>query len=74
MFQVSRIPAARLLGAAALSFASLASLSAAHPAAAVGTDAGAGAIAGVPHGDHLTVTVRNAGPAADGTFALYCHP
>ncbi|MGW3860110.1 SSI family serine proteinase inhibitor [Streptomyces sp. NPDC005047] len=70
MFQVSRISAARLLGAAALSFASLASLSAAHPAAAVGADAGAG----VPHGDHLTVTVRNAGPAADGTFELYCHP
>ncbi|MET8901143.1 SSI family serine proteinase inhibitor [Streptomyces sp. NPDC004538] len=76
MFQVSRIPAARLLGAAALSFASLASLSAAHPAAAVGTDAGAGARVGtgVPHGDHLTVTVRNAGPAADGAFELYCHP
>jgi hypothetical protein len=27
-----------------------------------------------PSGDHLTVTVRNAGDAADGTFELYCHP
>ncbi|MFJ9739338.1 SSI family serine proteinase inhibitor [Streptomyces sp. NPDC101166] len=25
-------------------------------------------------GDHLTVTVRDAGAAADGTFELYCHP
>ncbi|MFB7654118.1 MULTISPECIES: SSI family serine proteinase inhibitor [unclassified Streptomyces] len=72
MFQVTRLPAARLLGAAALSVATLASLSAAHPAAAA--DTGAGADAGVPAGDHLTVTVRDAGPAADGTFQLYCHP
>ncbi len=25
-------------------------------------------------GDHLTVTVRNAGGGKDGTFELYCHP
>lgn len=25
-------------------------------------------------GDHLTVTVRHAGGAADGTHELYCHP
>ncbi|MGV9449674.1 SSI family serine proteinase inhibitor [Streptomyces sp. NPDC003635] len=25
-------------------------------------------------GDHLTVTVRNAGGGADGTYELYCHP
>ncbi|WP_420311226.1 SSI family serine proteinase inhibitor [Streptomyces sp. YS-B37] len=25
-------------------------------------------------GDHLTVTVRNTGTAADGTHDLYCHP
>ncbi|MEU6481235.1 SSI family serine proteinase inhibitor [Streptomyces sp. NPDC047017] len=25
-------------------------------------------------GDHLTVTVRHAGPGNDGTFELYCHP
>lgn len=25
-------------------------------------------------GDHLTVTVRNAGDGRDGTFELYCHP
>ncbi|MEW2450349.1 SSI family serine proteinase inhibitor [Streptomyces parvulus] len=74
MFQVSRIPAARLLGAVALSVASLASLSAAHPAAATsaGADAGAGAV--VPAGDHLTVTVRDAGVGAGGTFELYCNP
>ncbi|WP_432080106.1 SSI family serine proteinase inhibitor [Streptomyces sp. WAC 04229] len=74
MFQVTRIPAARLLGAAALSVATLASLSAAHPAAAAGTGASAGAGSGVPAGDHLTVTVRDAGPAADGTFELHCNP
>ncbi|MFB7086174.1 SSI family serine proteinase inhibitor [Streptomyces sp. NPDC056296] len=67
MFQVTRLPAAaRLLGAAALSVAFLASLSAAHPAAAAGTEA--------PSVDHLTVTVRDAGAGADGTYELYCHP
>ncbi|MGW2518679.1 SSI family serine proteinase inhibitor [Streptomyces sp. NPDC001617] len=25
-------------------------------------------------GDHLTVTVRHAGPGRDGTYQLYCHP
>ncbi|MFH0521781.1 SSI family serine proteinase inhibitor [Streptomyces sp. M41] len=25
-------------------------------------------------GDHLTITVRNAGHSADGTYELYCHP
>lgn len=25
-------------------------------------------------GDHLTVTVRDAGDGADGTYELYCHP
>ncbi|WP_141359951.1 SSI family serine proteinase inhibitor [Streptomyces sp. 6-11-2] len=25
-------------------------------------------------GDHLTVTVRHAGPGRDGTYRLYCHP
>ncbi|MET7405051.1 SSI family serine proteinase inhibitor [Streptomyces parvulus] len=71
MFQVSRTPAARLLGAAAVSLASLASLSAAHPAAAAGAVASTGS---VPAGDHLTVTVRDAGAGADGTFELYCNP
>ncbi|MGZ3116469.1 SSI family serine proteinase inhibitor [Streptomyces sp. H62] len=66
MLQVTRTPAARLLGAAALSLASLASLSAAHPAAAHGP--------GAPDGDHLTVTVRDAGPGADGTYELHCGP
>ncbi|MFE9020153.1 SSI family serine proteinase inhibitor [Streptomyces sp. NPDC007808] len=29
-----------------------------------------------PHrsGDHLTITVRDAGDGADGTYELYCHP
>ncbi|MCC9155951.1 subtilase-type protease inhibitor [Streptomyces parvulus] len=71
MFQVSRTPAARLLGAAAVSLASLASLSAAHPATATGAGASTGS---VPAGDHLTVTVRDAGAGADGTFELYCNP
>ncbi|AKZ56716.1 putative secreted protein [Streptomyces ambofaciens ATCC 23877] len=66
MLQVTRTPAARLLGAAALSVVSLASLSAAHPAAAHGF--------GAPDGDHLTVTVRDAGPGADGTYELHCDP
>ncbi|MCF2437346.1 hypothetical protein LV779_38350 [Streptomyces thinghirensis] len=61
MFQVTRLPAAaRLLGAAALSVASLASLSAAHPVAAATGEA--------PSVDHLTVTVRDAGAGADGTY------
>lgn len=68
MFQVTRTPAARLLGAAALSAAALASVCAA-PSAAV---AGAGPAA--PEGDHLTVTVRDAGAGMDGTYELYCHP
>lgn len=65
MSKVTRFPAARLLGAAALSvatLATLAALSAAHPAAAAA------------EGDHLTVTVRDAGPEADGTYELYCNP
>ncbi|MDT0609807.1 SSI family serine proteinase inhibitor [Streptomyces lancefieldiae] len=63
MSKINRLPgAARLLGAAALSLAALAPLSAAHPAAAV------------PDGDHLTVTVRDAGADADGTYELYCNP
>ncbi|MFJ8805219.1 SSI family serine proteinase inhibitor [Streptomyces sp. NPDC102490] len=66
MFQVTRTPAARLLGAAALSAAALASVCAAHPAAA--------AAPGAPDGDHLTVTVRDAGAGVDGTYELYCHP
>ncbi|MFE2436583.1 SSI family serine proteinase inhibitor [Streptomyces sp. NPDC059409] len=68
MFQVSRTPAARLLGAAALSAAALASVCAAHPAAAVVPGPGA------PDGGHLTITVRDAGPGFDGTYELSCHP
>ncbi|MDG9727380.1 MULTISPECIES: SSI family serine proteinase inhibitor [unclassified Streptomyces] len=70
MFQVSRFPAAaRLLGAAALSvvtLASLAPLATAHPATAAGGEARGT--------DHLTITVRDAGAGADGTYELYCHP
>ncbi|MFC8869929.1 SSI family serine proteinase inhibitor [Streptomyces sp. NPDC057148] len=78
MSQVTRVPAARLLGAAALSVASLAAL-AVHPAAAAGpySPAPAPATAAGPDGratDHLTVTVRDAGPDADGTYELSCGP
>src|SRR5690242_12786869 len=66
MFQVTRTPAARLLGAAALSAAALASVCAVPSAAAAGP--------GAPDGDHLTVTVRDAGQGMDGTYELYCHP
>ncbi|MEU9645099.1 SSI family serine proteinase inhibitor [Streptomyces sp. NPDC048188] len=68
MYRISRTPAARLLGAAALSAAALASVCAAHPAAA------SAAGPGTAEGDHLTVTVRDAGPGFDGTYELYCHP
>ncbi|WP_053913069.1 SSI family serine proteinase inhibitor [Streptomyces sp. SCSIO 75703] len=27
-----------------------------------------------PAGDHLTITVRDAGPGADGSYELYCRP
>ncbi|MFF4473917.1 SSI family serine proteinase inhibitor [Streptomyces sp. NPDC001599] len=66
MFQVTRNPAARLLGAAALSAAALASVCAAPSAAVAGPRA--------PEGDHLTVTVRDAGAGLDGTYELSCHP
>jgi hypothetical protein len=66
MFQVTRTPAGRLLGAAALSAAVLAAVLTAHPASA--------ADPGDRDGDHLTVTVRDAGADADGTYELYCHP
>lgn len=72
MFQINRAPAARLLGAAALSVAVLAALSAAHPAAAAGPGAPAGDH--LPHLTHLTVTVLDAGAEADGTYELTCHP
>jgi hypothetical protein len=79
-------PAARLLGAAALSFASLATLAAvpaaAHTGAGAHADIGPGAGPLMPPpvrdedraGDYLTITVRNAGAGADGTYELYCHP
>ncbi|MFE0812403.1 SSI family serine proteinase inhibitor [Streptomyces sp. NPDC058794] len=74
MLQVTRVPAARLLGAAALSVASLAALSA-HPAAAAGPHAPATAAGpDVRATDRLTVTVRDAGPDADGTYELSCGP
>ncbi|MET7270795.1 SSI family serine proteinase inhibitor [Streptomyces flaveolus] len=83
MLLISR-PAARLLGAATASVATLVSLTAV-PAAAhadTGSRAGTGTGALMPPpvrdedraGDHLTVTVRDAGPGADGTYELYCHP
>ncbi len=76
MSHLTRTPAARLLGAAALSLTGLVgTLCAAGPATA-DADVPIGAPIGVPAptGDHLTVTVRDAGPGADGTYELYCHP
>ncbi|QWB28332.1 hypothetical protein KJK29_19340 [Streptomyces koelreuteriae] len=62
----------RLVLGAAASFAALGSLAAVSPAAYAQA-------AGLGDGkskerDHLTVTVRNAGGGADGTFQLYCGP
>ncbi|MFJ8541750.1 SSI family serine proteinase inhibitor [Streptomyces sp. NPDC093586] len=81
---LTRFDAARLLGAAAVSVATLVSL-AAVPAAAytdTGPRAGTGTGTLMPPpardedrtGDHLTITVRDAGAGADGTYELYCHP
>ncbi|MFB8244825.1 SSI family serine proteinase inhibitor [Streptomyces sp. NPDC055952] len=68
----------RLLLGAAASAAGVGSLAALSPAAY----AGAAATDPVPRQwiddlrdrDHLTVTVRNAGEEADGTYELYCGP
>ncbi|WP_435849413.1 SSI family serine proteinase inhibitor [Streptomyces tibetensis] len=68
----------RLLVGAAASVAVAGSLTAAPPAAyaqAEGTGLLSPARPGAgPDRDHLTVTVRNAGGGADGTFELYCNP
>ncbi|CAL9510784.1 hypothetical protein SUDANB15_03620 [Streptomyces sp. enrichment culture] len=56
----------RILTGAALSVAALASLTAAPPASYAQEPA--------PAGDHLTVTVRDAGGGADGTYELRCRP
>ena len=79
MFQVSRAPAARLLGAAVLSVATLASLGAANASAAAYAGPGPSGPAsehrtGRVAADRLTVTVQNAGADADGTYELRCHP
>ncbi|MET8568066.1 SSI family serine proteinase inhibitor [Streptomyces sp. NPDC004783] len=84
MLLITRTSAARLLGAAAVSVATLASLTAvpatAHAGAGPRAQAGTGSLLPPPVRDddravdHLTVTVRHAGPDADGTYELYCHP
>ncbi|MFF7310651.1 SSI family serine proteinase inhibitor [Streptomyces sp. NPDC008137] len=61
----------RLALGAAASVAALGSLAAVSPAAYA--QAGPGGGKGKER-DHLTVTVRNAGGGADGTFELYCGP
>ncbi|MEU6100116.1 SSI family serine proteinase inhibitor [Streptomyces flaveolus] len=84
MLLITRLDAARLLGAAAASVATLLSLAAVPAAAQADTGSRAGTDTGAlmpppvrdedRAGDHLTVTVRDAGPGADGTYELYCHP
>nr|WP_190199336.1 SSI family serine proteinase inhibitor [Streptomyces djakartensis] len=74
----------RLVVGAAASVAAVGSLTAVPPVAhaqAGQAAAGLGASHGKGQGkskgqerDHLTVTVRNAGGGADGTFELYCGP
>ncbi|MEU6684210.1 SSI family serine proteinase inhibitor [Streptomyces sp. NPDC046832] len=69
----------RLLLGAAASVAAAGSLTAAPPAAyaqadATGLPSPAARPGNGPDRDHLTVTVRNAGGGADGTFKLYCGP
>ena len=68
----------RLLVGAAASVAAAGSLTAAPPAAYAqsgGSDLLSPVLPGDgPDRDHLTVTVRNAGAGADGTFELYCGP
>ncbi|GAA2256580.1 SSI family serine proteinase inhibitor [Streptomyces indiaensis] len=69
----------RLLLGAAASVAVAGSLTAAPPAAyaqadATGLPSPAARPGNGPDRDHLTVTVRNAGGGADGTFKLYCDP
>ncbi|WP_077801320.1 SSI family serine proteinase inhibitor [Streptomyces sp. JHA26] len=81
---ITRLVAARLLGAAAVSVAVLVPLvagpAAAHADPVPRAGAGAGALMPPPvraedrAGDHLTVTVRDAGAGADGTYELHCHP
>ncbi|MFF5106238.1 SSI family serine proteinase inhibitor [Streptomyces sp. NPDC000134] len=72
----------RLLGAAAVCAAALSSLSVMPPATAAAAPV-AGPVAGTAapppvrdedRVDRLTVTVRDAGKAADGTYELYCRP
>ncbi|MEU3662723.1 SSI family serine proteinase inhibitor [Streptomyces sp. NPDC032940] len=85
MLLITRNATARLLGVAAASVATLVSLATVSTAAHADTGgprAGRTTGALVPPpvrdedraGDHLTVTVRDAGPGADGTYELYCHP
>ncbi|MFF5366010.1 SSI family serine proteinase inhibitor [Streptomyces sp. NPDC013187] len=68
----------RLLVGVAASVAAAGSLTAVPPVAYAQAD-GAGLPSPTRPGelrdrDHLTVTVRNAGGGADGTFELYCNP
>ncbi|WP_078969226.1 SSI family serine proteinase inhibitor [Streptomyces cyaneogriseus] len=75
-----RLALRRLLVVAASSLTAVASLAAGPSTAYASPATGAPATtpvtqAPVRHsGDHLTVTVRDAGKGRDGTFELYCHP
>jgi hypothetical protein len=60
--------------ASATSPADAASTASATPATRSAPAAPAAPAAPVAGPDHLTVTVRDAGPGKDGTWELYCHP
>jgi hypothetical protein len=66
----------RLVVGAAASVAAFGALAAVSPAAYAQAGPSRSGLAGGqgPDRDHLTVTVRNAGGGADGTYELYCSP
>ncbi|MEU0387196.1 SSI family serine proteinase inhibitor [Streptomyces chartreusis] len=69
----------RLVVGAAASVAAFGSLTAVSPAAYAQAGPSSAGIAGIaggkgPDRDHLTVTVRDTGGDADGTYELYCGP
>ncbi|MFH9005787.1 SSI family serine proteinase inhibitor [Streptomyces afghaniensis] len=64
----------RLVVGAAASVAAFGALASVSPAAYAQAGPSRAGFTGGPDRDHLTVTVRNAGRGADGTYELYCGP